>query len=158
MSGTNVDTNYAELWSCWIDPLLKSLPDNRKTAYKTRFAFIRFHTSITLGKCLNQEGILYNDKFLFKLLNSEFWVLVFVEDFKVFSYSFWSLLRFVPRPVSGATEHRTSVFECSTMFAIFWTLKCSMFECSPIFKCSKVRMFGCSLIFECSNVQCSNVR
>ena len=59
---------------------------------------------------------------------------------------------------TGATKHRTFVFECSTMFAIFWTLKCSMFECSPISKCSKVRNFGCSLIFECSDVQCSNVR
>ena len=59
---------------------------------------------------------------------------------------------------AGATKRRTFVFECSTMFAFFWTLKCSMFECSTISKCSKVRMFGCSLIFECSDVLCSNVR
>jgi len=56
---------------------------------------------------------------------------------------------------AGATERRTFMFECSVMFAIFWTMKCSMFECSLISKCSKVRMFGCSLIFECSGVQCS---
>ena len=48
---------------------------------------------------------------------------------------------------AGATEHRTFVFECSTMLAIFWTWKCSMFECSPIYKCSEVWMFGWTQMF-----------
>ena len=43
------------------------------------------------------------------------------------------------------------------------TFKCSMFECSLIFKCSKVRVFGCSFVrmfddfqmFDCSMFECS---
>ena len=48
-------------------------------------------------------------------------------------------------------EHSCSnVRQCS----FFLTLKCSMFECSPISKCSKVRMFANIRMFGCSMFEC----
>ena len=57
------------------------------------------------------------------------------------------------------------MFECYIppvwIMRLIVTFKCSMFECSLILRCSKVRVFGCSLarIFACLNVRWfSNVR
>ena len=76
----------------------------------------------------------------------------------------------------GGTEHRTFVFECSTMFAIFehwnvrcwnipniifaniWMFKWSMFECSLMIDFSNVRMFNVRMFFNCLLNLCSHVR
>ena len=57
--------------------------------------------------------------------------------------------------ISGATKRRIFGFKCSTMFVFFLTLKCSMFECSPLAQQKFLRLFVlfCDIFHIAKNVR-----